>query len=91
VVAEGEFEAQVAPTCRCALGQAVFQFAAFFARELGVDQFLDRFVEFVFREFAGGKQDQLLAGLARGVEKGAIVGVLIRVPGDDGKPFEAPG
>ena len=55
------------------LPQTALQFAALFAGELGVFEFFENLVEFLFGHLARGEQNQLLAGLARHFEEGAVV------------------
>ncbi len=71
--------------------QPVLEFAAFLARESGVFELFEDFVDFFFRQFRRGEQNELLACLARDVEKGTVIGAALGIPGDDGETFERSG
>lgn len=76
------------PLC---LAQPAFEIAPFFPRELGVFEFFQNLVEFLFRHFARSEQDQLLAGLACNIKEGAVIGTSFRIPGDNGQPLKRAG
>src|SRR5579863_3041785 len=88
VVPERKFERAGGADMPFGLCQPQLEFPPFFAGEVGLLQFLHRFVEFVFGQFSGCEQNQFFAGLAGRIKKRPVVRAPFTVPTDNRESFQ---